>query len=269
MKTNLPLLEYSPWSPSKADLAANCGLAFKYRYVDKAKGTVRSAPAKIGVTVHLAQELVLSGMSVGKALDKAVSEVDEDLTHGEIEKTRAFAQSLFTFYKKIEKFKKRYAVKELFLEQKWAVTTEFKPCDFFDDAGMIRGVIDMGLLLENGRLIIIDHKTGKPRAIKHYGTQLDIYAVMGLAHFPEIQGVQCAVNFLASDTVQWGGPKQTKFIETVLQPWLIKHLNNKAKNVQGFKPKVGWQCKWCDYRTMCPEQVENGKTGEDRGNKCT
>lgn len=258
MTIHLPLLDHSPWSPSKADLAGRCGLAFKYRYVDKVKGGPRGAPAKIGVTVHRAQELVFEGVPVKDALSQAVEDVDEVLTHKEEEKVRTFAQSLLDFKTKVDMFVERYPAKELFLERKWAVMPDFTPCDFFDPDGMIRGIVDMGILLENGYLVIIDHKSGRLRPMSYYGTQLDVYAVMSHAYFPEIKGVQCALNFMASDKVLWGKPKNSKFVVDVLRPWLIKYLNGRATSVAEFSARTGPHCKWCDYRGDCPEQVSNG-----------
>lgn len=257
-KTQLPLLDHSPWSPSKADMAARCGLSFKYRYVEKIKGGPRGTPAKIGVIVHRAQELVFEGVRVKEALAQAITDVNEELTHKEEEKVRTFAQSLIDFKAKVDTFTTRYPAKELFLERKWAITTEFTPCDFFDDKGMVRGIVDMGILLENGYLVIIDHKSGRLRPMSYYGTQLDIYSIMAHAYFPEVKGVQCALNFMASDRVEWGKPKTSRFIVEVLRPWLVKYLNDRANAVAAFSARLGMHCKWCDYRDICPEQVNNG-----------
>ena len=257
-KTRLPLLDYSPWSPSKADMAARCGLSFKYRYLDKIKGGPRGTPAKVGVTVHRAQELVFEGVRVKEALAQAIEDVDEVLTHKEKEKIRTFASSLTTFKKKVDAFTQRYPAKEVFLEQKWAVTEDFTPCDFFDTNGMIRGIVDMGILLENGYAVIIDHKSGRMHPMSYFGTQLDIYSVMAHAYYPEVKGVQCALNFMARDQVEWGKPKSTKFIVEVLRPWLIKYLNDRAEAVASYSARLGTHCKWCDYRDICPEQVSNG-----------
>lgn len=265
MSKHLPLLQYNPWSPSKADLAGTCGLAFKYRYVDRIKGGTRGSAAKVGVTVHLAQELVLQGVTASDALDQAIAEVEEDLTTNDEEKARTFYDSLVAFKNKIDAFSEKHEVETLFLEQKWAITPEFTPCEFFDDGGMIRGIIDMGLLLKSGQLIIIDHKSGRLRPIKYYGTQLDIYSVMAQAHYPEVQGVQCALNFMAADKVSWGSHQSTKHITSILRPWLVKYLNRRATNLKDFAAKPGRLCSWCDYKTICPELGGNGKAGEATG----
>jgi len=235
-------------------MAARCGLAFKYRYIDKVKGGPRGTPAKVGVTVHRAQELVFEGIRVKEALAQAIVDVEEDLTHKEEEKVRTFATSLISFKAKVARFTERFPAKEVFLERKWAVTPDFVPCDFFDPEGMVRGIVDMGILLENGYLIIIDHKSGRLRPMTYYGTQLDVYSIMSHAHFPEVKGVQCALNFMANDQVKWGKPKTAEYITQVLRPWLIKYLNDRASSVASFAAKLGTHCKWCDYRDICPDR---------------
>jgi putative RecB family exonuclease len=260
VKNHLPL--YSPWSPSKADLAARCPLAFKYRYVDKLKSGPKGTPAKVGTAAHLAQELVFKGDTVKIALDKAVAESKDPLTHKEEEQLRSFAQSLLDFEQKIKKFTARHPVKGVLLEKKWAITADFTPCDFFAEDGMIRGIIDMGLLLESEHLVIIDHKSGRQRPLKHYGTQLDIYAVLSHAHYPEVNGVQCAINFMAHDEVVWGAPKSVQYITKTLRPWLLGYLNSRAENVSDYTARTGRHCSWCDHRALCPEWVNDGKSGE-------
>lgn len=235
-----------------------CGLSFKYRYIDRLEGAPRGAPAKIGVTVHRAQELVFDGVRVKEALAQAIEDVDEELTHAEVEKVRTFAQSLSDFKEKVDKFTAMYPAKEVFLEKKWGIRPDFSPCEFFDNDGMIRGIVDMGILLENGYLVIIDHKSGRLRPMSYYGSQLDIYAVMAHAHYPEVKGVQCALNFMAHDQVEWGKPKSAQFIVEVLRPWLIKYLNDRAQGLEEFPARVGNHCRWCDYRDVCPEQVSDG-----------
>lgn len=258
MKTRLPLLDHNPWSPSKADMAARCGLAFKYRYIDKVSGHPKGAPAKIGVVLHRAQELIFDGCNAREAIAQALIDVNEELTHADLEKVRTFAKALVSFKEKVDKFTERYPAKEIFLERKWAVKPDFTPCDFFDNEGMIRGIVDMGILLENGYLVIIDHKSGRLRPMSYYGTQLDVYSVMAHAYFPEVKGIQCALNFMASERIEWGSLKPQKFIVEVLRPWLVKYLNDRAESVAAFPAKLGSHCRWCDYRDICPERVNNG-----------
>jgi len=251
----LPLHDYSPWSPSKAALAGRCGLAFKYRYLDKVEGGPRGSAAKIGVTVHLAQELALGGVDAGEAIDRSLVEVDEELTNKEKDKVRTFTASVEGFVRRIHMFKESHAVKRVFTEQRWAITADLQPCDFFDKQGMIRGIVDYGLLLESGALLIIDHKSGRQRSLENYLTQLNVYSVMGVVMYPVAKSVQCALNFMATESIVWGTARSNTYVTGVLQPWLQSYLNKQAVSVSSFSPRTGWHCKWCDYRKICTEKA--------------
>lgn len=263
-KKRLPLLDHSPWSPSKADLASRCGLAFKYRYIDKKETGPKGTAAKIGTTVHKAQELVLGDNTKPEvALEEAIKTAEDSLTHNEIEQVRTFTQSIIDFSKRLNALLEKHPAKKIILEERWAITPEFYPCKFFDNKGMIRGIVDLAILLESGHMIVIDHKSGKPRPLKYYGSQLDVYAIMAQAQYPDIKGVRCAVNFMSQDKVVWGNYKSREQIEQVLRPWLIDYLNGKANRVEGFEATTGYHCSWCDFKSICPEWVNDDEDGED------
>lgn len=250
---SLPLLEYAPWSPSKMGQASKCALAFKYKYIDKIRSDFKSSAAQIGTTVHRVQELLFLGKEVEEAFEQSFLET-KNLTSVEKEKVKTFAGALMAFYNRVKQFQEKHTVTELFTECKWAMTEEFTSCDFFADTGIIRGVIDMGMLVNNDRLIVIDHKSGRVKPVSEFGTQLDIYTLMAHAHYPEVKSVQCAINFLAVERVVWNPPRTKETIITVLRPWLLSSLNTCAKNVEGFSPHIGRHCNWCEYADICPEQ---------------
>jgi ATP-dependent exoDNAse (exonuclease V) beta subunit len=160
MKKQLPLLEHAPWSPSKADLAGKCPLAFKYRYVDKIKPEEKNTYAKVGTVVHRAQELVLLGTHVDESFATAIKE-EPSLTTTEIETVKTFIEPVINFKKRIDSFAQKHPIKEMLTEQQWSITPTFDGCEFFNDAGMMRGIIDLAMRLENDHLIILDHKTAR------------------------------------------------------------------------------------------------------------
>jgi len=264
MTKHLPLVKYGPWSPSKASLAATCALAFKYRYIDKVATGPKGSAAIVGVTVHRAQELVLQGVHVAEALSTAITESESDLTHKDKEKVKTFAQPLIDFDERIRVFKSNYPVKHVLLENKWAVTKDYEACDFADERGIIRGIVDMSLVLESGHVIIIDHKTGRVRPATYYTTQLHFYTVMALAHFPDLKGVQCALHYVAHSKLEWSNPVKPSYIKDVLQPWLIDYLNKKSVKADTPDATVGKHCDWCDFRTICTVRGRNVKAGEER-----
>jgi hypothetical protein len=261
MPTHLNVLKYSPWSPSKASLAGQCGKAFKYRYIDRAEGLGQSSVARIGNVAHRFQERVLEGAAIEAAVNTALAEFPE-LTHAETETIKAFTSSVHKFQEKMDKFARIHPVRELCLELPLAITSNYKACDYKDASTMIRGIADVVLLLEDDQVIIIDHKSGKKRPVSKYATQLDIYTVMAYAKFPQAKGVQAAIHFMAHDAeVKWASYRTAHYIETVLQPWLTGYLEKRIANLAHFGATITPLCGWCDYRNICEDWQRHGESG--------
>lgn len=258
-KVHLPLLQYAPWSPSKAELASNCGLAFKFRYIDKIRVDTKGSAAKVGTAVHRVQEHTLKGESVNKSVVLALDEYAHELTTVEVEKIRSFTPNVEAFKQRMDKLASRHPFKEMFIEQTWAIRADFTACDYADPDAMIRGIVDLAILLESGQLLIIDHKSGRPWGISKYLTQLDIYAIMGLAHVPGLSAVQCGVHYVSNGGLKWVDVRKVSYITTVLQPWLLNMLNARATRLQSYTATIGKHCSWCDYRKTCPaKELEDG-----------
>jgi len=255
MPIKLNVLDYAPWSLSKATLASSCSQAFKYRYVDKATSERSGSAAKVGVAVHLALELLLKEQvtSIDKALASAVSDDDNELTTKEAEQVRAYYSNIQSFLDKVSAFTDKHPTKKILVEEEWGIDKYFKPCGFKDPNALFRGIVDWGLLLDSGQLIIIDHKSGRHRAVSYYGAQLDAYSVMGLSKYPTVTSIQSAIHFVKSNTVEWAAPRTAKYVTEVLRPWLEAFLNAKGNAVSEFYTNPGKACRWCDYKSICPD----------------
>ena len=262
----LPILAHSPWSPSKAGLANKCPLAFTYRYIEKREGKPRGSAAIIGVIVHRALELLLDGTPVGDALDTAVAEYDQPLAAKDEKAIRGFSGKLVSFQEKLAAFTTKNPVTTRNLEGKWAINHDFNPCAYEDnDNAVIRGIVDLSLFLDNGYVIIVDHKSGRLRPAQYYRTQLDFYSIMALAHFPGAKGVQCALNYLAVDRVIWGTPLTSSYIRKTLHPWLGQYLTSRAARVSTPTAQVSPLCGWCDYEDICPARgSDNERSSTER-----
>lgn len=266
MKLALPVLEYSPWSPSKVDLAARCPRAFKYRYVDKIKTDKKGSAAKVGTTAHKAQELSIEGASTKEAFELAITEYAHELTTSEIEQVNSFAPAVEEFGSFLTRFKNKYGVRAIYAEKEWAIDANFNACDYSSKTALIRGIIDLVLLLDNGQAVIIDHKSGKKKPVESYSTQLDTYAILALANNPEIKAVQCAIHFMAHEKVEWYVLRRRDDIQSLLHPWLVSLLNKRATGLEGYNPVVKrWTCGWCDFLKVCPEG--NQQDGEREGGR--
>ena len=259
-KTKLPLLEFAPWSPSKASKASQCPLAFRFHYVDRLPRGRSSEAALVGTVVHHAQELVLQGAKVEDAISTAVANSRDPLTSVETEKVGSYVAQIEDFGKRIQEFNRKHGIKKLLLEQEWAIDDKFKPVSYKSKKAMMRGIVDLAILTDAGALVIIDHKSGKKKSVREYGAQLDIYKVMGLAHVPEAKSIQCAIHFLVDGDVVWEAPNKPSRIRELLQPWLIRYLSGCHDGLEGFEPKVSYLCNWCDFQSHCPEGGKSKRT---------
>lgn len=246
--------EYAPWSISKSDLAGKCPYAFYLRYLERvprAEGT----HAKIGVTAHRAQELVLRDkMSPVTAVEQAIAE-SPALTHSEMEAVRALTGNIGMFFSRMEKFKERHGVTEEFFEQKWAVNRDFKRTDYDAPDAFFRGIVDYAMITSSNYLIVIDHKSGRRHPVDYYARQLDSYAVLGAAEMPQVKGVHASLHYMKSRDLDWHEMRKIDVISSMLVYAQRDLLTRRANDLVGFAPKVNKFCKWCDYLAHC----ETGK----------
>jgi len=234
------------------------------RYIDKIKGGPKGSPAKIGVAAHKVLELAIQGDALNSALEKSLTEYQEELTETEVEDVRALMSNIDSFMQRFSRLTAKHGMQELFVEQTWAITPNFEACAYDDPAAMIRGIVDLAVLLRSGQLLIVDHKSGRPAAVTKYMTQLDVYATMGLSRLPNVTAVQCGVHFLKNEKIDWAAVRTPDYIRTILRPWLLNFLNQRALGLEGYAPSIGRHCAWCDYKQICPAQDQGTDDGQGK-----
>lgn len=255
----LPIFNCQPWSPSKAALLSQCTKAFEYRYILHAQGIESGTESRTGTSVHRAQELVLENVEPRIAIEQAISEV-KNLTVSEIETVKSFTSAIIKFKQKLEQFTRKHPITHSFREKKLAVNNLFELCDYNSPDCFIRGNIDVLLVTESKHLIIIDHKTGKKRPMEKHLSQLDIYTVLGLANYPEAVGAQTAIHYVGyNNDIDWGPARSRAQAEMLLHPYLQKYLSDQAQRLDQIEATITPLCKWCNYRTICPDWLENGR----------
>jgi hypothetical protein len=244
------LEEYAPWSISKSDLAGKCPFAFYLRYVVKTK-RVEGTHAKVGITAHRAQELILrDGMAPNAALEVAFAE-SPNLTSNEIAATEELKDALGAFTLRMDRFKEKHGVVQEFYEQKWGITRDYKSTGYEDADVFFRGIVDYAMLTSSGYLVVVDHKSGREHPVDYYGRQLDAYAILGQAEFPHIKGVHASLHYMKTKNLVWHHLRRTDEIHGVLTAAHKEVLARRAEELEGFKPKVNKFCKWCDYLDHC------------------
>jgi len=112
-------------------------------------------------------------------------------------------------------------------------------------AGRIDRIDDLG----NGRVAIVDYKTGKPRAQEDADNslQLSLYAIAAR----EKWGYQ-------AEQLVFYNLEENSAVSTVRGPLELEAAKAKVQEVASrieageFDPKTGYHCRLCPYRNLCP-----------------
>ena len=257
------VLKNGPWSISKAGVIQKCSLQYDFKYGQKRPELVTHFDSRVGTAVHKALEFALGGTKVKQAFTFAIDQ--SELTTEEVEKVQSFYEQVDKFVKRMDGFKARYGVKpqNVFLEHKVGVAADFTHRQFFDKSALFRGVMDYALLTANNDMVIIDHKSGKQKDMKEYADQCKAYCILALALFPDLKGVQTAINFIQTDKLEWNPRVTAETIRNEYQPWLVNYLINSCDGLlRPPEPTKGWFCNWCGYKPICPKFASPEKINE-------
>jgi len=255
------VMEYAPWSHTKASCALSCPYKFHLQYRVKQKGVGPEAfGQRIGKLVHMILEWVSGrGMSVSHAYTHLVSIVE--LTHEEETEIQCFRDAIEDYVRGLEVFRKKHGVhkSQVKAEVHLGMRPDFTPTKSkWDKKGFYVGYIDLMLMTPERVGIAIDHKTGVVMSTDTYRAQLESYAVLLQSHHPRINAVQVAVHHVGADSNErgtrttWFPSFSAREIRTTLRANLIDYLTKAAENVKDRDPCKGWVCAFCDYKPTCP-----------------
>lgn len=275
----VPLDKYSlgPWSMSKLKVLQKCPFQFYLKYVLKLKvpqdvaGREDTQSADVGTAAHLVLEHVMQGVSLDHAFAMAKPEfvpgkLSEDTW---VEKVLSLEHSVSAFKERIDALGARHKIKKVYTELRVGVTREWQPCGFFHNDVYIRGVIDLCILLDNGDVVIIDHKTGGGEgSIRPYEDQLNSYKALFHFGVRPVRGAQSFIHFIAAGEVKPSTMSQKEEIESKIRQLLEFSIEGAIDNVSElgfFKHKRGSYCKWCDYDSVCkPGYVKDAEKDTKR-----
>lgn len=261
------VLRYAPWSISKADTLERCPSQFHYRYVLKEKEARKGTQALVGVSAHAIQEFALLRQPTHEVLvSYAQEQMEQDgLTGAEKTEVAGKLPGISDFVKNIQAIKAAYGVRRELIEHKLAMNAQLEGCDFNDPTRLIRGVLDYGLDTSSGVFLLIDHKSGKRKPIQQHSVQFYVYMAMIIANYPDVLGVQSAINYFGAPELDWfptfsghQGPWTREDIVRHVHPWLVRYLSKLAKPLTVIDagaptPVTGWQCDYCGYVDHCPQ----------------
>ncbi len=138
----------------------------------------------------------------------------------------------------------------LMAERRMAVRANLKPCEFFDGATWMRGVLDV-LAVRGDTAVCLDWKYGKRRPDF---LQLKIFALLAFQNYPKVQSVQSSFLWMADGMAQ---DKRTYTREDI--PGIVAELQDKMDRVQACQQHDNWPlnpsglCGWCPVTApTCP-----------------
>jgi hypothetical protein len=143
---------------------------------------------------------------------------------------------------------------ELFVEQKYAITRDFKPTTFFDRKVWYRGIADV-VRIDRPVALALDWKTGK---VLEDPVQLMLMACCLFVHFPELKRVRAEYIWLKDECTS---PEVFDRAEVARElSHLLPNIDKleKAAKEMDYPPKPNGLCKKYCKVTSC---VFHGKGG--------
>lgn len=256
---------FGAWSYSKMKVLQNCPFQFYLKYILKIKvpeavgGRQETLSADVGSAGHRVLEFVMLGRSEADAFALTKKEfVPSKLTEAQWQEyVMSMEMSVSAFKERMDNFARRHPVKRVFTEMKIGVTKNWEGCTFFDKDAYWRGIIDLAMQLEDGGLVILDHKTASgfvPTSTRNYDTQLNSYKPLFHHGMTPVKGAQAGIHFIRASDIKMGEYHDKEQIEGKLVKGLEFELSGSVDRVSEmgyFKHVCGSYCKWCDYADVC------------------
>lgn len=274
------VIKYGPWSDSKVRALETCTQQFVNRYVRKIKPTAKLHPsALVGVVVHAVLETALKTPGVDLYREMLHQAEKHNLTNEERIQASAKVDACADFLKRWNDFVNAKGVGEPLVEQQLAIDVNHEPCPFDDPKALFRGIVDLGQRIVQDYLVIVDHKSGRWKAIKEHSTQFYSYMALSYFNYPWAQGVQCGINLVGSPKVDWfprhdstPGSWSRADIRGRVNPWLTAYLNSTVERLTRVDAlaegetltKPNRLCEWCGYLPECPDGQERGGVASNK-----
>jgi len=223
-----------PISFSRLSTFESCPQKFEYLYVLKNVQDLGSVHTEYGTRVH--EGLEAYGKALQDTTAKAEAIIALEGAHGESAKWFSLVRKLVS------------RTGDKYFEHQMSLNADKQPCDWFAEDVWLRGIADV-LIVDGDTAYLFDWKTGK---VKDDPSQMMIFALMTMTHFPEVQKVKTCFVWLAHS-------QSTSSIYTRrMLPHLWTALGPRFDRVQEavelgvFTAKPSPLCKWCAAKDICP-----------------
>lgn len=224
-----------PLSFSRLGTFESCPAKFDYLYVTKSVKDQDNEFTIYGTRVHTALENYGRARVTSEDAARAVSESED------------FGDDIRKHLSLVDKAVGLGGT--AYFEHQMALTRDKKPCDWFGADVWLRGIADV-LVVRGDTAWCLDWKTGKP---KENPTQLQLFAALVFAHFPEVQEVRTSFIWLNHDDAT------NSIYKRAMEPHLWVALEPRFLRVQevvdlGVYPtKPSGLCRYCPAKAVCPD----------------
>lgn len=244
-------MENRALSPSRASDFMQCPLLYRFRVVDQLPEPSSPAAAR-GTLVHAVLERLFDLPAEERTVAAATAlvpgewermvERDPDLAELATEETVDSAAGLLDQWFTLEDpTRLEPAERELYVE-----------ADL--DGLVIRGYVDRLDAAPDGRLRVVDYKTGRAPSETFEGRalfQLKFYA-LALWRSRGVRPARLQLVYPRDKVVLWIDPTEAELLATERKIRALWEAIEQAATTGDWRPRRGRQCSWCVHQAVCP-----------------
>lgn len=242
-------------SPSRVDAFTSCPLQFRFASIEKLPEPP-SIPATKGSLVHRALELLFMLDPPERSLEAGLTALDQAATEFQSDKEwiglGLDAEGEQRVLDDAEKLVRNYFTMEDPTQVR-AIGLELR-LEVPVGSLHLRGIIDRLDLNEQGELIVVDYKTGKPPRVNNEQSKLggvNFYAFLCQQFFGRRPAEVRLMYVATGETIVARPTEQTvNFLpKRTLAVW---GAVEKACSSGNFQPRQGPLCNYCSFQAWCP-----------------
>jgi putative RecB family exonuclease len=245
-------------SPSRAGDFMQCPLLYRFRVVDRLAEAPTPAMVR-GTVVHAVLERLFDLPAGGRTLAAA-----HELLGPQWERVLAEEPELATLFNGDAESLAAWLVGARDLIARWFELedpTRLEPAErelyvetVLDDGLMLRGYVDRMDVAPDGRIRVVDYKTGRAPREAYEGKalfQMKFYALV----LWRLRGVVPAVLqlvYLGSGEVLSYAPDESDLLATERKVKALWEAIQRAADTGDWRPSKSRLCDWCNHRALCP-----------------
>ncbi len=240
-------------SVSRLELLAQCGLAFKLRYVEHASKEPASEPPEFGTLVHSALEnvhlIAIQEGHIGRVSDAMVL----DAWRAEFQAAPAVVTSP-EFYAEGLDLVRAYFRRNPEIDSRRVIGLEQ---EFRVAVGrfVLLGYMDRVEQLDEETVLIDDYKTSRKMLDAETDVQASTYHLAARELYPWARHVVFRFQMLRHG-VAVEAPREEDQLELARNYLVALAERSESGRDDAFQPQLGPNCPWCDYRRQCPAYAQ-------------